>query len=90
MEYFKEFNDFDIALALYHWLQHNWDGQTDPKYEAFCILTAPGMYKPSPADQEHDAMDTNDAAIVYGLLTDSNYKKALAQVINHEPGNDEI
>lgn len=80
---FKEYDSFDVALALYHWLQHNWDGQVDPLYQAFCELTEPGMFRPARSQEYFDNID-DDAKEVYEMLTPENYKDALNQVFNYE------
>lgn len=80
---FDDYNEFDIALALYHWLQNNWNGQDDPKYEAFCTLTAPGMFRCSPSEEFFENID-EIAQLIYSELTNKNYKKALARVLNYK------
>ncbi len=84
---FREYDTFDLALALYHWLQHNWQGQSDPLYEAFCQLTAPGMFYPSRVNSCYKALDkegNEGAELVYHMLTEDNYRKALGIVLNYE------
>lgn len=80
---FNECDPFDLALALYHWLQHNWDGQTDQLYEDFCRLTAPGMFKPGPCSEYFENIDDNARAI-YDELIRKNYENALSLVINYK------
>jgi len=80
---FKEYDSFDVALALYHWLQHNWASQGDPLYQAFCELTKPGMFRPARRQEYFDGIDY-DAKEVYGVLTLENYEDALNQVLNYE------
>lgn len=79
---FKDYSEFDVASALYHFLQHNWDGQSDPMYEAFCTLTQPGMFSPGAAESFYNI---DDAAMdVYGQLTRDNYAAALKYVLSYE------
>ncbi len=79
---FDEFDEFDLALGLYHFLQHNWNGQTDPLYEAYCKLTAPGMFKAGMSDEYFERIDET-AKMVYEMLTEDNYKQALDRVLNY-------
>ena len=79
---FKDFDGFDVALALYHWLQHNWVGMDD-KYEAFCKLTEPGMYKPSRSEEYFENI-TDEVQTVYDMLDDNNVGQALETVLNYE------
>ena len=79
---FQEFDSFDIALGLYHYLQHNWEGMDD-KYQAFCQLTAPGMYRPARSEEYFDNIE-GDALQVYDALTDGNYSEALGIVLNYK------
>jgi hypothetical protein len=79
---FKEFDSFDIAGALYFWLQHNWDGQSDPLYSAFCQLTAPGMYRRGGSQLFEDIEETEN--YIYEMLTRENYEDALGSVLNYE------
>ena len=81
---FKEYDTFDVALALYHWLQHNWSGQTDKLYRDFCILTAPRMFKPGISDQYFDNI-SEDVKEIYDILSEENYSDALDVVLNYEP-----
>lgn len=74
---FNEFNTFDIALGLYHWLQHNWTSQSDPLYEAFCVLTSEGMFIPSHSGEYFENLD-GEAKIVYDMLTIQNYEQAMS------------
>lgn len=79
---FKEFEVFDIAEALYFWLQDNWEGQSDELYSAYCELTAPGMFK---AGTFFSFGSLNDSArFVYDNLARDNYRAALNQVLNYE------
>lgn len=80
---FSEFDTFDLALGLYHWLQHNWEGQSDSLYEAFSMLTEPGIYKPSLSEEYFKNID-DSARNVYELLTRDNYEDALDLVLNYE------
>ena len=80
---FSEHDEFDIAQGLDLWLQHNWQGQSDPLYAAHCQLTAPGMYRPSPF-ATFDNMESG-AREVYDSLSKDNYKEALDLVLNYEP-----
>jgi hypothetical protein len=84
MDTFEEYNEFDLALGLYHWLQHNWHGQSDPLYAAFCELTRPGMYRPSRSDELFENID-DSAKEVYGQLTLKNYESVLGGVLNYKP-----
>ena len=80
---FSEYDPFDLALGLYHWLQHNWNGQTDPLYAAFCQLTSPGMFRPARSQELFENID--DMALeVYETLTPDNYHEALDLVLNYE------
>ena len=84
---FDTYDEFDLALALYHWLQHNWEGQSDPLYEAFCTLTAPGMYHPAHSETVFENLANTDdgyAAEIYEMLTRDNYELALNRVLNYE------
>ena len=80
---FNDHDPFDLALALYHWLQHNWNGQTDPLYAAFCELTSPGMYRPAISEQLFENID-GTALEVYETLTLDSYREALDLVLNYE------
>jgi hypothetical protein len=84
---FKEFSEFDLASALYHWLQHNWVSQTDPLYGAFCVLTEPGMYRPSRSEEFFENIE-DDAKLVYDMLTRDNYEDALNKVVSYESEDD--
>jgi hypothetical protein len=64
-------------------LQHNWDGQGDPKYQAWNELTGPGMFKPAMSQEYFDNID-DAAKEVYDLLSDDNYLDALNMVLNYE------
>ena len=79
---FNDYNEFDIALALYHWLQHSWNSQTDPLYDAFCVLTEPGMYKPSRSDELFENLDS-EALDIYNLLSRDNCEYALNKVTGY-------
>ena len=81
---FSEFDEFDLALSLYHWLQHNWTSQSDPLYSDFCLLTNPGMYRPSHSLQFFNNID-DMAKNAYDSLTLDNYKLALNRVFNYKP-----
>jgi hypothetical protein len=81
---FTESDPFDLALALYHWLQHNWEGQADPLYEAFCELTAPGMYRPARSQEYFESLKGSEAETLYSELTHENYRQALDLVLNYE------
>lgn len=74
---------FDVANALYHFLQHNWQGQTDPLYRDFCILTHPGMYKPGHSEEFFENI-SEESKIIYDMLTEKNYTDALNIVLNYE------
>lgn len=78
---FKDNDAFDLALDLYHWLQHNWNGQGDVKYSDFCALTE--HYHPSRSEQLFDNIDES-AKEVYDSLTNDNYSEALTIVLNYE------
>lgn len=80
---FNEFDEFDLACALYHWLQHNWNGQSDELYQAFCVLTEPGKYKPG---LSHECFDNIDDSVkyAYDLFTRDNYDIALDRVLNYK------
>lgn len=78
---FKHYDSFDLANALYHWLQHNWSGMND-LYKDFCLLTEPGMYKPGISEELYDNA-TDEVLEIYNELTLNNYKEALDQVLNH-------
>jgi hypothetical protein len=79
---FDSYDEFDLALALYHFLQHNWDGESDPLYRDFCALTAPGMFKPGMSAEYFENID-DTAKEVYDQLTIENYSSALAKVLNY-------
>ena len=81
---FNDYDEFDIAEALYFWLQHNWNGQSDPLYEAFCVLTEPGMYSPSHSKELFDNIE-DTALEVYEMLTIDNYREGLDKVLNYTP-----
>lgn len=83
---FKQYDVFDIALALYHWLQHNWEGQDEDLYKDFCTLTNPGMYKPSISEQNYDNI-SEEAIEIYNELTKDNYKQILNLVLEYKPKN---
>lgn len=70
---------FDLADALYHWLQHNWVGMDD-KYEAFCQLTE--HYTPSRSLELFENIEES-AKEVYLMLNDDNYESALERVLNY-------
>ena len=76
---FEEHDAFDLALALYHWLQHNWIDMDD-KYKSFCELT--NHYKPARSEEFFDNID-GSALDVYHELTDDNYKEALDIVLSY-------
>jgi len=76
---FKEFDAFDLALALYHWLQHNGERQTDDKYSDHGVLME--HYRPSRSEEYFDNLD-DGVLTVYNMLTDANYKEALEIVLN--------
>ena len=77
-----EYETFDIAVALYFWLQHNWEGQTDDLYSDFCILTEPGMYKPGMC-LDFDTI-SEESKEIYNELTRENYSGYLDKVLNYE------
>lgn len=78
-----EYNTFNIAEALYFWLQHNWEGQTDELYSDFCILTEPGMFTPG---MGLDYENIEDESIeIYNELTRENYTGYLDEVLNYKP-----
>jgi len=79
---FSEYDIFDVANGLYHWLQHNWQGMDD-LYEAFCELTAPGAYRPSRSEESYDNA-SEEALSVYNELTLDNYREVLDLVLNYE------
>ena len=79
---FKDYCEFDIAAGLYHYLQHNWYGMDD-KYEAFCMLTQPRMYKPSSSEEYFENI-SEESREVYNSLNDSNYREALDKVLNYQ------
>ena len=81
---FSDYCVFDLALALYHFLQHNWQGIGDPMYRDFCVLTSPGMYKPAMSEQYFENIQGEIAFEVYGMLNESNYDDALQLVLNYE------
>ena len=66
-------NMFDYASAFYHYLQHNWAGQSCPKYAAFCQLTAEDMYKPSRSAEYFDNIE-ECALMIYNELNESNWE----------------
>lgn len=79
---FKQYDRFDLALALYHWLYHNWSN-TCTLYLDFCTLAAPNMYKPSHSEEHFDNIG-DIAREIYSMLTEDNYKEALDLVINYK------
>jgi hypothetical protein len=79
----NEHSEFSLAVALYFWLQHNWGGQTDPKYKAFCTLTEPGMFRPGTFLNFEKIED--DERVAYDELTESNWESALNKVLNYGP-----
>lgn len=81
---FQGIDEFDLALALYHWLQHNWNGQGDPLYRDFCTLTTPGMFKPGGSEEIFENV-SDDVRAIYNILDHDNYKEALERVLNYEP-----
>lgn len=78
---FKDYDAFDLALALYHWLQHNWNGQSDELYINHCILTE--HYRPSRSEEYFNNLDAT-AKEVYDNLTRDNYMEALAIVLSYK------
>lgn len=80
---FKEYDEFDLAIALYHWLQHNWLSQNDELYADFCILTKPDMLQVSGSLEFFDNINEN-ASEIYNMLTRDNYKEALEKVLNYK------
>ena len=80
---FSHFDSFELSSGLYFWLQHNWESQTDPLYQAFCVLTEPGMYCPS-RRAEHFGNIEPGAQEVYDLLTIENYELVLSEIINYD------
>ena len=83
MNVFKDDDTFDLASALYFWLQHNWDGITDDLYADFCRLTEPGVYKPSHSEEFFDNIEPS-ANDIYDTLNRENYRQALELVLNYE------
>lgn len=83
---FNEYDEFDLALALYHWLRHNWQGQADALYSDFCRLTEPGMFNPGMAAEYFENIG-DEAEYIYGELTIDNYGVALKRVLNYEPSD---
>ncbi len=80
---FDQFEVFDISEALYFWLQDNWDGRSDALYEAFCVLTAPGMFQPGTFIKFDNLSES--ALDIYNSLTRDNYESALNLVISYVP-----
>lgn len=80
--FFEEMDKFDLALGLYHWLQHTWESQGDEKYSDFCSLIR--VYKPSPSNQYFENID-DMARLAYDSLTDFSYRVALELVIKYQP-----
>ncbi len=74
-----EFDEFDLAEALDLWLQHNWTGQTCPKYMAHCQLTE--IFKRGIGISEMN----EPQQWIYDELTDDNYEQALERVLAYEP-----
>ncbi len=79
---FNEYHEFDLAEALHFWLQDNWEGKSDPLYESYCVLTAPGMFQPGTYLKFDDLNDS--AREAYESLTRENYREALERVLNYE------
>lgn len=78
----QEYDTFDIAKTLFFWLQHNWEGMGDPLYKDYCILTSPGMFKPSILLTFEDL--SPESMELYEHLTRDNYNKYLDIVLNYE------
>lgn len=81
---FKNYDTFNLALALYHWLQHNWEGQNDPLYADFYKLTAPGIYKPARSEEYFETLENEEyqeVMEVYNILDETNYEEALNLVL---------
>lgn len=79
---FENIDIFEIAEALNYWLQHNWEGQGDELYKAYCELTDPKVFKLSPLSKFEKM--SGEAKHVYDSLTRSNYKEALDAVLNFD------
>lgn len=77
---FKEYDLFDVAGALYFWLQHNWSGQGDPLYSAFCELDQ--HYKRGGSQCFEDIPECERE--IYETLTLDNYQEALTAVLAYE------
>jgi hypothetical protein len=75
----NDYSEWDIAGALFYWLQHHWNGQSDEKYSDYCTLTAPGMYS-----RGGEGEMTEEEQIIYDELTDDNYKEYLSKVLNYK------
>jgi ribosome maturation factor RimP len=56
----------------------------DPLYEAFCELTAPGMYRPARSQEYFESLKGSEAETLYSELTHENYRQALDLVLNYE------
>jgi len=80
---FRNFNEFDLALALYHWLSHNWKWGSDPVYLSLRELTK--IYKPSPIEEDFDSI-SKTSKLAYEQLTVKNYKRALKTILNRKIG----
>lgn len=80
---FDEYDTFDVALALYHWLQHNWQGHSDHLYAAFNKLGSNGVYRPAKSEEFFQNIDDN-VRDIYDQLTMDNYRDALSLVLNYE------
>jgi hypothetical protein len=83
---FDQYDKFDIALALYHWLQHNWNGLSDPLYRDFCILTSDDLFRPARSMEyfENIESDYPEVMVIYDQLTIENYSQALDRVVNYK------
>ena len=76
---FKEFDIFDLVGALCSWLEHNWQGQSDPMYSMYCNLTGPGGYK---RGRFQDKLTANEK-LVYDFLTWDNYEQAYETIMEY-------
>ena len=66
-------NWFDLGMALYTWLVHNYAGQNCEKYEALCSLDARNMPDILDGSEENEI-----ASCFYHEINEENYKDLLA------------
>ena len=78
----NEVDRFDVAIALHHWLQHNWESQWCDLYSGFCQLSK--IFTARGSDEYFETIP-EEAKRVYDLLTEDNWVSALEYVRAYKP-----